>query len=173
MTPSYIIDEIALRLRAAPQPPVEMLAPTVGVDLAAALDPAVSIYTPAPRIADPMLNVEGSVSGAAPFEITVRVMGAEETHTCRAAFLADLVDDYDRRTGEPIRVLGHLHIDWQFLDWRDLEHADEDTGEPHRAAAPVWSEDFEALLPAGIYQKIFDQIEDQARAIEQARKVNP
>ena len=163
MIPSHILNEIALRLRNADPSQTEKLAVAMGIDLVAAANPLPSIYETerASHYGD-----ELPIGGAVPFEMKLWVLGKEVTHTCRAAFSAELVDDVDRRTGEPIRSLGRVEIAWQTLDWRDLDETDDATGEHSRAAAPAWSESFEALLPTAVEPLVLDMIEEQARLLE-------
>ena len=178
MTQSYIFNEIFLRLRKAGPRPVENLAHLVGIDFAAAIERVPSIINALPAITSATPGEQLRIHGAVPFEMKLSIMGEDVTHTLRAAYSAELVDDVDavddvdRQTGEPLRTLGRIEIDWQILDWRDLDRLNEETGEHLRAAAPTWSESFEALLPARVERLILDQIEDQARALERARRTN-
>ena len=100
------------------------------------------------------------------------VLGEEVTHTCRAAFSAELIDDVDRRTEEPLRILGRVEIEWQILDWRDLEDMNEDTGEHLRAAAPAWTTSLEAFLPTAVEPLLIEKIEEQARLLELSAQSN-
>lgn len=166
MIPNHILTEIARRLSTAGPSQIAFIAKTVGINPALASNPLPSIMESAPTLF-PLANEEQVLSGAIPFEMKLTVLGHEVTQTCRAVFSATLVDDIDRFTGEPIRILGHVQINWQLLDWRDLEHVDEATGEHLLAKAPVWTEDFEGLLPTAVPGLLLDQIEEQARLLEQ------
>jgi hypothetical protein len=168
MTPNHILSEIALRLHEASPGQIKKVANAVGIDLSAASEPFPSIGDAAPALRRLMPSDGDVVHGAVPFEMKLTVLGQELTQTCRAVFSAFLVDDVDRRTNEPIRILGPTEINWQILDWRDLGRLDEETGEPQRATAPVWTDDFDALLPTAVPGLLMDQIEEQARALEQS-----
>ena len=169
MIPNHILNEIALRLRNADPSQIEKLAVAMGIDLVAAADPLPSIYE-AERASH--YGDELPIGGEVPFEMKLSVLGEEVTHTCRAAFSAELVDDFDRRTEEPLRILGRVEIEWQILDWRDLEDMNEDTGEHLRAAAPAWTTSLEALLPTAVEPLLIEKIEEQARLLELGAQSN-
>lgn len=166
MIPNHVLSEIARRLPAVGPEHIEAIATAVGIDCTLAADPPPLIEEAAPS---PYLHMPPHVQvfqGAAPFEMKLTVLGHEVTQTCRAVYSATLVDDVDRKTGKPIRVLGHLAIDWQILDWRDRDQVDEVTGEHLLAPAPMWTDDFEGLLPTAVPGLILDQIEEQVRSLE-------
>lgn len=172
MMPNHILTEIARRLPAAGPEQIDAIATAVGIDCDLAADPPPSIEVAAPN---PLLHMPPDaevLQGAVPFEMKLIVLGHEVTQTCRAVFSATLADDVDRRTGKPIRIVGHVAIDWQVLDWRDRDQVDEETGEHPLAPAPIWTDDFEGLLPTAVPGLILDLIEAQAVVLEQARQSN-
>lgn len=172
MLPAHILNEIARRLSTADAASLAAIAEAVGINVAASTDPLPSAEECAPAIA-PSWRWEGRpVSGAAPFEMKLSVLGNEITQSCRAVFSTCLVDDVDLATGEPIRIAGPLALSWQILDWRDLDRIDEETGEHARLAAPVWREDFEGMLPTEVPNLIVNLIEREASAIETAGRSN-
>ena len=173
MTPNYILNEIALRVHSAHPRQVEKLARAVGINLTAANEPPPSIFNAALAIVPSKPEDEECIRGAVPFEMKLSALGEESIQTCRAVFSAELVDDFDRRTGEALRILGRVAVTWQILDWRDLDRTDEDTGEHLRAASPAWSEDFEAMLPTAVERLIMDQVEEQACLLEASRQSRP
>ena len=172
MTPNYILSEIGLRLRDASPGQIKKVANAVGIDLSAATEPHPSIEDAAPALNGSKPSGGNVVQGALPFEMKLTVLGQEVTQTCRAVFSALLVDDVDRRTNEPIRILGQIEINWQVLDWRDLDCLDEETGEHLRAEAPAWTDHFEGLLPISVPVVILDLIEQQAVALEVSGRIS-
>lgn len=169
MIPNHILSEIALRLREAGPQQIKKVAKSVGINLSAASEPLPLIEDAAPALR-PLMPWEGDVvHGAVPFEMRLAILGQEVTHTGRAVFSAYLVDDMDRLPSETLRILGQAEISWQVLDWRYLDHFDEETGENKRAPAPTWTEDFGSALPFKVSELILDQIEQQARALEASR----
>ena len=166
MIPNHILTEIARRLANADPEQIATLAGAVGIDQSQAIDPLPSIEESAPHLFG--ASEEQIVHGAVPFEVKLTVLGHEVTQTCRAVYSTTLVDDKDRRTGEPIRVLGQLEIDWQIMDWRDPDRIDEETGEHLRLSVPRWADNFEGLLPTAVPGLILDLIEEQARTLEQS-----
>ena len=172
MTPNHILSEIALRLSEASHVQINEVAQAVGINLSAASEPLPSVEDAAPALR-PLMPWEGDVvHGAVPFQMRLTILGQEVTHTGRAVFSAYLVDDMTRQPSETLRILGQVEIIWQVLDWRDLDHFDEKTGENIRAPAPSWTEDFGGALPFKVSELILDQIEEQARALEAARGSN-
>lgn len=174
MIPNHILTEIARRLPAAGPEQIGAIANAVGINCALADDPPPSIEEAAPS---PFLHMPPDavvLQGAVPFEMKLIVLGHEVTQTCRAVFSATLADDVDRHTGRPIRILGHVAMNWQILDWRDRDQVDEETGEHPLAPVPVWTDDFEGLLPTAVAPLILDMIEEKARALEATvRKSTP
>lgn len=171
MIPNHVLNEIANRLPTAVPDLIEAIAEAVGIDLAAAAAvPLPSIDDAAPHL-PPSYRWEGPViHGAVPFQVRLAMLGEEVTQTCRAVFSAGLIDDIDRTTGEPLRTVGPIEINWQFLDWRNLDLVDEITGEHPRSNAPFWTDDFEGLLPSAVPGLILDMIEQEAIAIEARQK---
>lgn len=168
MIPNHVLNEIARRLPGAKPKQIAANAKAIGIDLAMASDPPSLIEESAPEMF--LLTLEDDlIRGAVPFEMTLSVLGFQVTQTCRAVYTATLFDDVNRFTGESMRVLGKVQIEWQVLSWFDLDHVDEDTGECLRLAVPCWRIGFEPLLPATVPNLILDQIEAQAVALEQAR----
>lgn len=169
MTPNHILAEIARRLSTAGPDQIEAIASAVGIDRALAAEPLPSVEESAPALTPWRGDM---VSGAVPFELKLTVLGHDVTQTCRAVYSAALFDDVDRLTGEQIRILGRVEINWQVMDWRDRDQIDEETGEHLLLSAPIWTDDFEGLLPTAVPGLILDQIEAQARTTEQARNSN-
>jgi len=173
MIPNHILTEISRRLQAADRKQLETIADAVGIDCVLAADLPPSIEGAAPDLF-PITQPDAEIfHGAVPFEMKLIVLGHEVTQTCRAVFSATLADDVDRRTGEPIRILGHVAMNWQILDWRDRDQVDEETGEHPLAPVPVWTDDFEGLLPTAVSGLILDLIEEHARALEAIQQSNP
>ena len=172
MIPSYILSEIALRLHEQQRRAIERIAKAVGIDLSAALEPLPSLEEEAPPLFPRKPRKAEVIRGAVPFEIKLSVLGHEATQTCRAVFSAWLADSVDRRTGEPLKVIGEVQIDWQLLDWRDLDHLNEETGQHLRARVPTWTNEFDALLPSAVEMMILDQIEERARVLERNRQIS-
>ena len=170
MTPNHILTEIARRLSSAGPGQIASIAKAVGINPALAADPLPSINESAPTLLPLLIGDEEVVRGAIPFELKLTVLGHEVTQTCRAVFSATLVDDVDRFTGESIRILGQVQINWQLLDWRDLERVDEETGEHPLAKEPLWTDDCEGLLPTAVPGLILDQIETEARTLEASHR---
>jgi hypothetical protein len=171
MIPNHILNEVTRRLASAEDTQAATIANALGIDLEAAREPRLSDNVAAPALLLPAPST-AVVHAAVPFEITLTVLGHEVTQTCRAVFAATLADDVDRRTGQPIRILGQVELDWQTLDWRDLDRVDEVTGEHPPLPAPVWTDDFEGLLPTEVPSLILDLVEQQARALEAAGQSN-
>src|SRR3546814_16049956 len=107
---NHILTEIARRLPTADPEQIDAIASAVGIDCALAANPQPSIEECAPN---PFLNMPPDaavVQGAVPFEMKLSVLGHEVVQTCRAVFSATLAAYVDRRTGKPIRILGHVAI---------------------------------------------------------------